>query len=319
MKNRTVNALLKENRKALQFLHAAYGFDFEKPFFIKRLEGRFTYNTVTKAIGEKLDGKYKAVILLKPNGEGWQGRLHPVNIKLGKFERPDRQAVKQWRFDMDEFFSVGDFEKTRKNNTKHVYIIAQVVEHLRLPAEKRINTNGRYKLGQDIRKCSDGRGNHWIDKIPLKPNDGSREGLIYEPFSRFFYEEKTKAGEDINNYIDKSGYLIREKRHDLLTRAKALKAEREKAALLKADFTAEETRVFAKLEEAKKQLADGVLFAKTMEDGARVSRAATRLYFAVSSAERYKKREFNSIGEKQKALDFLSNDIGLIITALEGE
>ena len=324
MKNKTVNALRKENRKALQFLHTAHGFDFEKPFFIKRLEGRFTYNTVTKAISEKLDGNYKAVLLLKPNKDGWQGKLHPINIKLGKFERPDKMRGQNYRFDMEEFFTVGDFEETRKNNTKHVYIIAQNNEYKKLPADKRINTSERYKIDASdyyhvIRTASDGRGNSWIDKIILKPNDGSHEALEYHPLNSFYYEEREKAGTDINNYIDKSGDLIRAKRHDLLTRAKALKAEREKNALLKADFTAEETRIFAKLEETKKQLADAVLKADTIEGARKVYDAALRFRYAISSKDDYKFRDFPSIAKKQTALNFVENEINSIIEALEGK
>ena len=270
MKNRTANALLKENRKALQFLHAAYGMDFESPYFIKRLEGRFTYNSVTKAIGEKLDGKYKAVVLIKPFDTYRNERLHVIDVKLGKFERPERKAVKMWRFDIDEFFTVGDFEETRKNRTKYAYIIAQSNEHLKMPNCKPWDYSARYKIKNDalrggVEMSSDGRGGKWVSKITLLSPTGEREPLVYEPFNHFYFEERAELGDNIENYIDKSGYLIREKRHDLKTRVKALKAQRDLNALKAADFTEEETRIFTKLEEVKKQLAAAVLAAEDQQ------------------------------------------------------
>lgn len=325
MTNRTVKSLLKENRKALQFLHNGYGMDFEKPFFIKKIEGRFTYNSVAKAIGEKLDGKYKAVLLIKPE-QRWKDsfeRLHVIDVKLGKFERPDRRRVKTWDFNIDEFFTVGDFEETRKNRTKAVYIIAQSNEYLKLSNCKPLNYNARYKIKTDawdkgVNITHDGRGGKWVSKITLLSPTGERKPLIYEPFESFYYEERAELGDNIENYIDKSGYLIREKRHDLKTRAKALKAQRDLNALKAADFTEEEARIFTKLEEVKKQLSDAILKADTNEDARRIYNAGIRLKYAINYKNDYTFKSFPSIAKKQSALNFVENQINEVISALEG-
>ena len=74
---------------------------------------------------------------------------------------------------------------------------------------------------------------------------------------------------------------------------------------------------FVKLEEVKKQLAAAVLAAETQGDGSKISRAATRLYYAIMSRDNYKFRSYPSIEKKRAALNYLSSDIDLIKTALE--
>lgn len=46
--------LLKENRHALQFLHAVEGFDFQQPHTITKGAGRFTASSVDKEIKKAL-------------------------------------------------------------------------------------------------------------------------------------------------------------------------------------------------------------------------------------------------------------------------
>ena len=59
----TVKTLNIENKKALRGLSDNFNFDFEKPFFIVRLESKFTFNSVKKAIPEEYAGN--AALLIK--------------------------------------------------------------------------------------------------------------------------------------------------------------------------------------------------------------------------------------------------------------
>ena len=113
--------------------------------------------------------------------------------------------------------------------------------------------------------------------------------------------------------------MIKEKRHDLITRAKKLKAEREKAALLKADFSEEEKRVFEVLENAKKTITAAIENAQTMEAAAKTSRAAAHLYYAYISINRYKTRDYSSISEKRGGLEYITSDLQKVFDDLEGK
>lgn len=319
MKNRTIKALLKEERKALQFLHAGYGFDFESPFFIKKIKGKFTFNMVKKAIEEKLSGDYTAAALIKP-AQRWNHpeRLHIINIGSCRFERPERQQLKPYNYNIDDFYSVGDFEETRKNQTESVYIIAQNNDFLKHPRPQKIDYTARYKINNGgIRTCGDQHGHTWIDKIGLIPPHGERYVICYEPFNCFYHSERIAAGTDINNFIDKSGYLIRQKRHDLLTRAKQLKAERDKAALLKADFTAREKELKEKLNRAKAFLSDLVLKTNSSDGAELIAKASNYMRQVFWKWERIAGKDdyFSSIAQKEKYLDdieILTNSIFLI-------
>lgn len=55
MNNAYIKNLLSINKKAFQFLHDVEGFDFEKPYFITQQPGKFTANTVKKAVAETMN------------------------------------------------------------------------------------------------------------------------------------------------------------------------------------------------------------------------------------------------------------------------
>lgn len=321
MKIKTVNALLKEERKALQFLHAGYGFDFESPFFIKKIEGKFTFNMVKKAIEEKLPGDYTAaaLVLPEPRWKNDKARLHIMDIGAARFNIPDRRALQIWKYNIDEFYGVGDFEETRKNKTKAIYIIAQNNEFLKPQKARSIDPNKRYKINTKhwrggVETCGDGCGNSWIEKIEIIPRDGWRGALEYITSGRYMKHERSN---DINDYIDKSGYLIHSKRKELKARAIDLKKARDLAALEKADFTAREKELKEKLNRAKAFLAGLVEKAQTSDDARTIGKAQNYLLQVFWKWERIAGRDdyFSSIAQKEKYLDdieILTNAILLI-------
>lgn len=314
IKNKTITALLKENRKALQFLHAAHGFDFEGDFFIKKIEGRFTYNTIKKVIDEKLPGEYTAVALVKPSSKRYFQRLHYVKIGSSKFEPLERTQARIF-FNIDDFFTVGDFEETRKNKTESVYIIAQNNELLKPSKTRRIDKNKRYDLNVKhwrggVERCGDGLGNSWIEKLEIisKEQNGVLE---YITAARYMKHERSN---DINDFIDKSGYLIHSFRKELKARAIDLRKSRDLAALKKADFTAREKELKEKLKKAKAFISNLILKVKD-SDGVRIiGKAQNYLLQVFWKWERIEGKEnyFQSIAEKEKYFD----DIEILTNAI---
>ena len=240
--------LLKENKNALQFLHRAHGFNFEKEIFIGSLPGRFTFKMVNDYINANLNGAFVAAVLIKPNERSHFNRLHYAAIKNGRFEIDRDNAIGFfYKYNIDYFFSVKDFEETRKQKTEKIFIIAQNKDFLLTPKnEIKIESNTRYNIS-DVRKCGDGRGNSWISEMKLTPTTGTKESTTFKPYNTFYGNEKRNA--NITDHIDKSGFILRFKRLELKRRALELKAARDAEQLKNTDFSKQiksiETRIAA--------------------------------------------------------------------------
>lgn len=306
--------LLKENKKALQFLHAAHGFDFEKDFFFKREKGRFTYNTVKKAIEEKINDNYVAAVLIKESRNGWHNqKLHYAKLNGVKFEPLRANNLNYWKYDIDYFFSIGDFEETRKNGTDTVYIIAQKKEYI-LPTEKKtVDFSQRFILLEyDWAWTAYPNGHKYINRIELKATDGKPDVIKIEPYNRFYGNEK-KSG-NVNDFIDKSGFLLRDKRFNLLQRANALRAERAKIAVDNKDYSEEENKLNAAIKEAREKLAAELLTIETEEAAQKLEKKLSSLRWALWCLERYNNKnangDYSSIKAKNDALLTIWGHIG---------
>ena len=264
--------LLSENRKALQFLNHAKGFDFEKPYNIVRKVGRFTSRTVAACVPEG----HAAVMLLKPiktYRRSWVS-LYYVEIGAGGTFCPLRKnGVKYYAYPgIDYMFSKGDFEDIRKNETDCIYIITQAPEHLRPRKETRLDLYARLNLS-DVRKWGDGRGNSYIGSVYLKSRDRNEKPVEYKT------DGKPATVADV---IDKSGYMVSTRRADLKRRAYLLRADRARAAAAAADFTAEAAEIVREMENAKKALS-----AQVFGDFYSISERARNLRIAANYLDRY--------------------------------
>lgn len=244
--NATIKNLLEDNARALQFLHTANGFDFEKPFLIIQAPGKFTANTVKKAIAENITGEYIAAVLIKNADDGWRrSQLYFADFDGDKFDGARRRGLDYWNYNIDYFFSVGDFETTRKKRTEYIYIIAQAAQHAGAPGAPLVDYSGRFIL-TETRESGDGRGNTYISAFTVKETNGNKRKINIDLYGRVIYAAQKKS-DNINDFIDKSGYLLKARRDDLQRRAAALKAERDRAAVLVADYSEKEKEINAKI------------------------------------------------------------------------
>lgn len=269
--------LLAENRKALQFLHHAKGFDFEKPYNIVRKVGRFTSRTVAACVPEG----HAAVALLKPietRRRSW-APLYYVEIGAdGNFYPLRKDGVKYYDFSgIDYMFSKGEFEGIRKNETDCIYIITQAPEHLRTSTEPRLDLSDRLRK-TEFRRWGDGRGNAYIGSIYLASRIHNMKPVEYKTSG------KPAALEDV---IDKSGYMVGQRRADLKRRANLLRSEKARQRAAAADFSAEAAAIAEKLEEAKKALSAAVLSATVSGDFYAISSTARNLRSAADYLDRY--------------------------------
>lgn len=269
--------LLSENRKALQFLNHAKGFDFEKPYNIVRKVGRFTSRTVAACV----PNGHAAAILLKPTESRRRSYTGLYYVELGSagtFYPLRKDGVKYWNYTgIDYLFSKGDFEDIRKNETECIYIITQAPEHLQPRKEPRLDLSARLDL-TDVRKWGDGRGNTYIGSVYLKSRQHNMQPIEYKT------DRKPATVADV---IDKSGYMVCTRRADLTRRAYLLRADRARTAAAAADFSAEAASIYQEMEEAKKVLAASVLSAQVSGDFHSICERSRNLRLAADYLDRY--------------------------------
>ena len=313
MKN-TINNLLGENKKAMQFLHASNGFDFENDFYIEKLEGRFTFNSVKKMIKANITEEYTAALLIKPTTDyHFNYKMFYVDINGEKFEPLRKNNVTYYGYDVDYTFSIGDFENIRKNKTDHYYIIAQKKEYLKKPIiNNSFDNKQRFKYipSEWGEKCSDGHGNTWINKITIKTRDGAAKEYEYKPNMAYNKGERVRTIEEL---IDKSGYLLYERRRDLRQRAANLRIEREKNIAAMADYSEQEKAIKTGIENAKMYLAELLLTLDDLDEMHAFNRKADKLkwlsYYYKRHMEKRENKTFSSVAAIERSINELNNYI----------
>lgn len=111
--------LLQCRRKALQFIADCYGYDFQKPFKVTGLLGKFTANSI-----QKMTGSYNGILLVCKGTE-----VRCVELNTGKFEV--KIPRDKYKYSIAKYYTKGDFEENRKSGKLGVFIIQQDAEYKR--------------------------------------------------------------------------------------------------------------------------------------------------------------------------------------------
>lgn len=208
--------LLALSKNALQLCHDVYGMDFKKPYVILEGTGKFTANSIGKMISEKTGLTYHNAVTAffmentnkyrsdyeKLRFIKFDNTFEPVDTMKGLYGRNGT-----YRY-IDDYYRKADFEADRKKGDARYWIIIQDKRYIKEKSVKTIDFGERYK--RVYSECYSVLG----DK---------RKRIKYSPcFYRSRPEEK--------DILDKSGYIRWENVLNYRSRARALKAEREKAA-----------------------------------------------------------------------------------------
>lgn len=129
--------LLQCRRKALQFLACCYGYDFQKPFKVTGLLGKFTANSI-----KKMTGSYDGILLVCKGTE-----VCCVELNRGKFEVDVPRD--KYKYSINEYYTKYDFEADRKSGKLGVFIIQQDAKYKR--EAKRTSSSYYYYSN----RCSD--------------------------------------------------------------------------------------------------------------------------------------------------------------------
>lgn len=314
-----IKDLLSINNNAFRFLHDAEGFDFEKPYFITEQPGKFTVNTVTKAVQTELNPtQCKIIVFVVPTKVSHRKGLYFATLEGGRLDGTRKGHARYWDYrtkdhsgDLDYCYGVGDFETLRKNHTEKVFIIAQDKAYTTAPTRKNIDISARFTLINTGRH-GDGRGNTYIGEMDLETTDGSRTRYEYKPYSTFYGYERKSA--NITDFIDKSGYLLRPHRFELMQKAERLRKEREQAEANNADFTAETAELQGLIDKARGILSGSVMSCNDAETAREISHKMGSFGYALTYFADYTDK---LTAKKYASIDRIKADIEIIKAKLD--
>jgi hypothetical protein len=124
--------LLQANKKALKYIAEVFGYDFQQPYKIVGILGKFTANSI-----EKITGSSSALLLITNDDD-----LNIVKLNNGKFETKDLKGG--YGYNISTFYNQGDFEEKRKSGKTATYIIQQDKQYHRTIKRKDTGRTGIY-------------------------------------------------------------------------------------------------------------------------------------------------------------------------------
>lgn len=258
------------NRYTPRAVHDCFGIDYNKPFFAASIRGPFTVSKAEKAItaGGIDPRNAENIILIRDPAHSYRNEWRVVTMDgRGGFdiEHRDnyyRMECTRRRAGFDNYYRKADFNEDRKSGTAEAVIISQHAEHLHKPAEKTLDPAERYKVVNfNLCRYAD-RNETYISRITLqRTNDhgtraeiGNTSRVIY----RGYWEPAT-----VEDAIDKSGYLVYDRRREWKRRARALRAERAKTAANAVDYSGQLAELDRLFTERKKAIAAALEAAET--------------------------------------------------------
>lgn len=113
-----IKQLLLSRKKALNYIHDAYGYDFTKPYQVTGFLGGFTAKSI-----EKETGSNTGILLIYSKKD-----MKVCELNNGKFCAKDLRSM--YDYNIDKFYGQGDFEEERKSGTTASYFIQQDKEYI---------------------------------------------------------------------------------------------------------------------------------------------------------------------------------------------
>ena len=310
--------LLALSRNALRGLHDLFGYDFCKPHEILYLSGRFTVHQVNKLAAASGYGLKSEIVLLahdKARAGCWDGDLRVAKIVGDGFKIEFSRKIPYYqglRDPFGAFYRKANFESLRKKDTVEAWIILQSREHLRAPAESKLDLSERFKIGKADMSCY--KGESHVNRVELFRLAGKGERQVYEVHGNYLWTGMWMP-ESVYDIFDKSGWYLRGKREDLKRRANLLRAERAKAAYLNTDNAEKVDELQELIDRRKEEIVTQLMNAATSKEIGAVRDALgwRGLYEIMSDFESFKEkteaRKYSSIEDSDRAYTAIKNKL----------
>jgi len=187
--------LLQANRKALKHIAERYNYDFQKPYKVTGILGNFTAKSI-----EKVTGSDSAILLLSTSNN-----LHVAILNHGKFQANDIKS--DYDYNIDTFYSQGDFESKRKSGNAALYVIQQDKQYIRtIIKDKSSNENSQLQLKERLaiykanKRKAEVQATDYTEVV--KTIDSEFATLKAEIVSRFINANKYEEYNTITDVID---------------------------------------------------------------------------------------------------------------------
>ena len=305
-----MNAYAKEiltfDHNAFRGLNAVFGFDFESPYNIEKTTGKFTINSILKMLEEKgIDpNKNKMVLVMKSEDRYKRDDLMTIQIFAnGKHEIEYRFYRYSLGTKLDNFYAKCDFETYRKEGNENnltTYVITQENDYIKPlrkdPCFDMTDKDARYK------EVSAGTYMTHLETI--------NKGQVIK--GAYNYRK------DVYNTpaIDKSGYLVAERRKELKNRALNLRKDRAKANYQNTDNTAIIKALDDRFKALKKAIIEELENATTYEAFDNATKKLSRwdgldgIYYDLEHLKMFdNEKHFSSIASFNDAVKSLNNKI----------
>ena len=303
MKKELVKEVLNRNPKMFKALHDLYDFDFMEEFQIVKINGRFTLNSIKKTLGvTDLTDLNTAVIIT--NVKYNERYNYIVKAIEGGFCIDYERRFYGYDYNVDHFFGKGRFEDARKEENIIVYVICQKKELAKKASEKKPDLTERF-IFKYVTRWGDGRGRKGISQIDLIDKQHNGKKFTYKT-------RRPETSENVNYYIDKSGYLVEEQKNELKRKALKLKSDREKAAADAADFTNECNTFIERMEALKKNTCKKIMAAVDYDSICNADKILSSMRWLQLDIDRFKERNankgFSSIARAKERIDSINTE-----------
>lgn len=227
-------------------------------------------------------------------------KLYYVEIEYAIFKPVDTlEGADHYKYrEIDDFYRKSDFEKARKNSEAHWFIVMQKKEYLSEGKTYIVdfNTDRVKSIG-------------WGDRYRLMFDD--RKEITYR---LSFY----KKAPSVNEILDKSGYIRWENVMEYKRKAKALKAERDKAKANVFDCTKKTDNIGIDIADIRKRISEAVLSGKFAMNIGNIMR---KLAWLESDYRTHcymiKNKQFQSVEAIENSLKHMNDDITKINAMIE--
>lgn len=308
------------NRYTLRALHDVFGIDYNKPFFAASITGPVTVNKIEKLIiSAGIDPRNAENVVLIDSGNKCRRRDWTCVTLDGRGGFDIEHRDNYWRngstrraAGFDWYCRKSDFNEDRKRNTAEIIIISQHAEHLKTPAEKTLDPSERYKVIDTTKaRRSASSAETYISRVNLQRTTDQGSTVEIGNTGRIIYRGEFEP-RTLDEVIDKSGYLVMDRRKEWKRRARALKADRDRAAANAADYSGQLEQIEKMIDSRKREIIEHLKAAKSYREIEKVSKELS--YFhgladIVSDFERVKDaaetKKFSSPERARAAFDSL--------------
>ena len=293
MKHNTITRTIAGiNSRIFKDLHNRAGFDFEKPFAVRKMSVPFTLKKVQDALPPNFKpmGYTSKVVVLIHYGDNALGyrrnNTYAVEV-IGTGAGDFNTEIGHYARSLDWFYRKSDFNEARRfDDDAQVFVIAQLKENLGAPVDRWRDDSIKDYITRD------------------KENADTQRGYDYD-----YEKQKYTRFETV---IDKSGYHVELKQNELKNKAKALRAERQKAAFCATDNTVRIEALKKRADVVKEVIKAKLDAAKTSEDIRQIEEALSHwrgFGDILDSLERLAKGEREKTFASQKDFDSIAEHI----------